>query len=84
MELIISEKQPTVCLNMIVKNESHIIRETLEMLCNKIKFSYWVISDTGSTDNTREIIQGFFNEKKYQVNYITMNGKILPITEHLL
>ena len=64
MELIISEKQPTVCLNMIVKNESHIIRETLEMLCNKIKFSYWVISDTGSTDNTREIIQGFFNEKK--------------------
>ena len=32
MELIITEKPPSVCLNMIVKNESHIIIETLEML----------------------------------------------------
>ena len=54
----------TVCLNMIVKNESHIIRETLEMLCNKINFAYWVICDTGSTDNTKEIIQSFFDEKR--------------------
>ena len=53
----------TVCLNMIVKNESHIIQGTLEMLCSKIQFSYWVICDTGSTDATREIITKFFNEK---------------------
>jgi len=53
----------TTCLNMIVKNESHIIRKTLEMLCSKIKFVYWVICDTGSTDDTREIIREFFNEK---------------------
>ena len=50
----------TVCLNMIVKNEEHIIRQTLEMLCSKIRFDYWVICDTGSTDATREIIQEFF------------------------
>ncbi len=31
---------PSVCLNMIVKNESHIIERTLEMLCSKICFSY--------------------------------------------
>ena len=63
MELIISDIPPTICLNMIVKNESHIIKNTLEKLCNKIQFSYWVICDTGSTDNTRQIITDFFNEK---------------------
>jgi glycosyltransferase involved in cell wall biosynthesis len=67
MELIITEKitptDPTICLNMIVKNESHIIRGTLEKLCSKIEFSYWVICDTGSTDDTRELIIEFFKTK---------------------
>ena len=67
MKLIITEKQklddPTICLNMIVKNESHIIKNTLEKLCSKIEFSYWVICDTGSTDDTREIIIEFFKAK---------------------
>ena len=54
----------TILLNMIVKNESHIIEKTLETLCSKIKFDYWVISDTGSTDNTRELIQAFFDKKE--------------------
>ena len=53
----------TILLNMIVKNEAHIIEKTLETLCNKIKFDYWVISDTGSTDNTRELIRAFFDKK---------------------
>ena len=63
MNLITTEKTPTICLNMIVKNESHIIRNTLEKLCDKIKFDYWVICDTGSTDNTPQIIMNFFKEK---------------------
>lgn len=65
MELIITEKltNPSICLNMIVKNESHIIKKTLENLCSKIDFSYWVICDTGSTDNTCEIIVEFFSNK---------------------
>lgn len=62
MELFISEKK-SICLNMIVKNESSIIKDTLENLCSYIKFDYWVISDTGSTDNTIEIIINFFNKK---------------------
>ncbi len=57
---------PSICLNMIVKNESHIIKDTLEMLCNKIHFSYWVICDTGSNDNTPNIIQDFFKFKNIQ------------------
>jgi len=55
--------RPSICLNMIVKDESHIIKKTLEMLCSKINFSYWVICDTGSTDKTPEIITNFFKEK---------------------
>jgi len=54
--------RPTICLNMIVKNEGKIVRHTLQKLCEKVKFDYWLISDTGSTDNTIQIIQDFFKE----------------------
>lgn len=64
MEFKITEKKPTICLNMIVKNESHIIENTLQKLCNKISFDYWVICDTGSTDNTPQIINNFFLKKE--------------------
>ena len=53
----------TLCLNMIVKDEEHIIKQTLEKLVKQITFSYWVICDTGSTDKTREVITDFFKEK---------------------
>jgi len=56
----------TICLNMIVKNEAHVIVKTLNNLCDKINFSYWVICDTGSTDNTKEVITDFFKEKNIQ------------------
>lgn len=54
----------TICLNMIVKNEEHIICETFDNLLKYIQFDYWVISDTGSTDNTKEIILDYFKKKK--------------------
>jgi tetratricopeptide (TPR) repeat protein len=66
MDLIITEiprEKQTLCLNMIVKNEAHIIVETLKNLCHYFQFDYWVISDTGSTDNTKELIKTFFEEK---------------------
>jgi hypothetical protein len=49
---------------MIVKNESAIIRSTLENITQYLKLSYWVISDTGSTDGTQDIIKKFFEERK--------------------
>lgn len=52
---------PKICLNMIVRDESHIIRETLESIVKYI--DYYVISDTGSVDNTKEVIKDFFDEK---------------------
>ena len=53
----------SICLNMIVKDESHIIVNTLRHLLKYIKFSDWVISDTGSTDGTQDLIRNFFAEQ---------------------
>jgi hypothetical protein len=56
-------KSYTICLNMIVKNESHIIEKTLENLCRYIEFDAYYISDTGSTDNTMDLIRAFFKAR---------------------
>ena len=59
---MITNTKKTICLNMIVKNEAHIIVKTLKHLANYIKFDYWVICDTGSTDSTIKDIQNYFDE----------------------
>ena len=52
---------PTLCLNMIVKNESKVI---LRMLASVVDLlDSYCICDTGSTDNTIELIQTFFQER---------------------
>lgn len=48
---------------MIVRDESHVIEKTLLNVTEKIKIEYYVISDTGSTDDTVEIIENFFRKK---------------------
>ncbi len=53
----------SIGLCMIVKDESHVIEETLKNLCENITFDYWVVSDTGSTDGTQEIIKKFFKSR---------------------
>jgi GR25 family glycosyltransferase involved in LPS biosynthesis len=59
---IINNKK-TICLNMIVKNEAHILSSTLDNLLKYISFDYWVISDTGSTDGTQKLIKDYFSSK---------------------
>ena len=61
IEIVDTPKVPTLCLNMIVRNESRIIRRLLESVCGVI--DSYCICDTGSTDNTVEIIETFFQEK---------------------
>ena len=64
LELNIIEKDPIrsvkVALNMIVKNESKIIKRLLESVLPII--DTYCICDTGSDDNTKEIISNFFND----------------------
>ena len=50
----------TICLNMIVKNEAHVIERCL--ISVKHLINYWVIVDTGSTDGTQQIIRDFLKE----------------------
>ena len=46
---------PAICLNMIVRNEAHIVHEVLDTVAPYI--TSWVIVDTGSTDGTQDAIR---------------------------
>ena len=47
-------KRQSICLNMIVKDESHVISRALQSI--KPFIDCWAIADTGSTDTTKELI----------------------------
>jgi len=62
MELILNKNNaPTLCLNMIVKNESKIITRLFDSVYSII--DCYCICDTGSTDNTVELITEYFKNK---------------------
>jgi tetratricopeptide (TPR) repeat protein len=52
---------PTLCLNMIVKNESRVIERMLSSVADMV--DTYCICDTGSTDNTKELITAFFEAR---------------------
>jgi glycosyltransferase involved in cell wall biosynthesis len=62
MELVLNDNKtgPTLCLNMIVKNESKIILRLLQSVLPII--DTYCICDTGSTDDTVKIIEKFFQK----------------------
>ena len=47
--------RPEICLNMIVRNEAHIVHEVLDVVAPYI--TSWVIVDTGSDDGTQDVIR---------------------------
>jgi tetratricopeptide (TPR) repeat protein len=61
MESVKFEILPKLCLNMIVKNESKIITRLLDSVKDII--DCYCICDTGSTDNTIELIETYFKSK---------------------
>jgi tetratricopeptide (TPR) repeat protein len=55
-------KPPSLCLNMIVKNESKIITRLLDSIFSII--DCYCICDTGSNDDTVELIETYFLNKQ--------------------
>ena len=51
----------TLCLVMIVKDEEKVIEECLSSVSPFI--DYWIICDTGSSDNTPQLVKEFFDQK---------------------
>lgn len=62
---------PTLVLNMIVKNETRVIERMLASVAPLI--DYYVICDTGSTDDTPRTIRRFFEEKYPQINGVVIH-----------
>ena len=52
--------RPTVCLSMIVRDEAHVVAETLAAVASHL--DHWVVVDTGSTDGTQDVVRAFFAE----------------------
>ena len=52
---------PTICLNMIVKNESKIISRLFDSVIGVV--DCYCISDTGSTDGTPKLIREYFESR---------------------
>lgn len=58
--LDLKTEKKTICLNMIVKNESKVITRCLASV--KPLIDYWIIVDTGSKDGTQEIIHDYLKD----------------------
>ena len=59
---------PTICLNMIVKNENKIITRLFDSVINII--DTFCICDTGSTDDTVKTIENYFKEKNMKSEFM--------------
>ena len=61
-------KKHNLTLCMIVKNEADNIKGTLENIVKNFNIDYWVISDTGSSDNTIDVIRETFQTLNIQAS----------------
>lgn len=93
-KVTVNSEYPSLCFISMCKNEEHVIKQTLESVYKYI--DYWVICDTGSTDNTCKIIQDFFAEKNipgelyidewkgFDVNKSLMFERAYNLTDYVL
>lgn len=52
-------------------NRAYCLHRVYESLCKQNQDSFiWLVIDDGSTDNTKELVQGWTEEKKIEIQYI--------------
>lgn len=52
-------------------NRAHLIGRVYESLCRQTCQDFdWLVIDDGSTDNTREVVEGFIEEQRISIRYI--------------
>ena len=71
--------RPTICLNMIVKNEVHIVAQVLDAVAPYI--SSWVIVDTGSDDGTQDLIRNHMDSLGIPGSFTNAHGATSVTTE---
>jgi tetratricopeptide (TPR) repeat protein len=54
-------RRPTICLNLIVKNEAAVLQRCFDSIVRFI--DCWLIVDTGSTDGTKGFVRDYFGAK---------------------
>ena len=58
-------------------NRAHTIGRTYESLCRQsCKDFEWLVIDDGSSDNTRELVEGWIAEGKILIRYMSSDGQL--------
>ena len=62
---------PTLTVFTPTFNRAHLIGRVYESLCRQTCQDFdWLVIDDGSTDNTREVVEGFIKEQRISIRYI--------------
>ncbi len=62
---------PTLTVFTPTFNRAHLIGRVYESLCQQTCQDFdWLVIDDGSTDNTREVVEGFIKEQRIPIRYI--------------
>ena len=69
---VIASEKKTVCLNMVVRNSSHFVKNCLHSV--KPFIDYWVIVDAGSPNWTKKFVQGLLKDIPGEYHEVSWKG----------